>query len=221
MPLEYIADTLDERLEKFRSWQDHQPAYISRGWEYDPRDNVVAILHKVDTEAETITRYDIPGKNLIVDTGDIYYAQLGAGEAVTNDFTAATSPPSDAGRMILRTGSPTPAKGDTLAQVTTPIFTNATDVQAINATYPRTNDPDSDNPSPGADIITWTYDWAAGEATSDPTPIVGGAIANLTTLPPTVTGTDPLLNHFDFTSSFTKGASDTLKVINNHPMNGV
>ena len=215
MPFEYIAETIEDRLERFRSWQDCQPAYISRGEEYDVRNNVVAILHVPDFEAETITRYDIPGRNLIVDTGDTYYAQLGTGETVTNDFTATGGPPE--GRMFLRTGSPTPAKSDTFAQVTTPI-TGANDSQNLNATYPRTNDPDGDNPAPGADVATWTYDWAAGEATSG-TNIIGGAIVNATALPVPM-GTDALLNHFDFSAPFTKPAGATLKVINNHTFNG-
>lgn len=219
MPVGYIVDSFEERLEKFHSWQDAQPTYTSKGLPYDPRDNVTAILRVPDYQTETLTEHITYGQNIVTDAGDQYYAERGVVASITNDFTATGGPPE--GRMFLRTGVvATPLKTDTFTQVTTPLV-GATDSQNLNATFPKVADPDVDNPTPGVvDQMTWTYDWAAGEATSDPTTIKGGAIVNASALP-VPAGADALLNHFNFTAAFAKPALATLKVIVNHTVVGV
>ncbi len=56
------------------------------------------------------------GKNIVTNDGDLYYAQQAVETGTpTSDFGGAN------GRIELRTGSATPAKGDVFTQVTTPI----------------------------------------------------------------------------------------------------
>ena len=144
-------------------------------------------------------------KNIVTDAGDLFYAQKGAGESPTNNF-AGTS-----GRMELRTGSATPAKSDTYQQVTTPVTTSR---KAIDATYPKTNDSDTDNTGAGTDIVTWRTSWTTGDFNA--TGIIGGCIHVGGASPSNSTA---LLTHFSI-SSFDKTSSDTLKVFVNHTFNG-
>jgi hypothetical protein len=145
-------------------------------------------------------------KNIVTNDGDLFYAQKGAGESVTSDFAGGS------GRMELRTGTVTPAKGDTYTTVTTPVTTSR---KIIDSTYPKTNDGDSDNTGAGTDIVTWRTSWTTSDFNA--TSIIGGCIH--------VGGASPasgskLLTHFSITS-FDKTSSDTLKIFVNHTFNGV
>ena len=111
-----MITTLQQRIEakeQFMSWKDKQPHFLKRNQSYDPRNNIVAVLGK--KEGKSIIPKWIFGKNIVTDDGDIYYALKGAGE------TPATNENFIQGRMELRTGSATPAKGDTYTDVTTPV----------------------------------------------------------------------------------------------------
>jgi len=72
-------------------------------------------------------------KNIVTNDGDLYYAQKAVAETPTTDFGGSN------GRMELRTGSATPAKGDTFQQVTTPV---AASIKIKDSAYPKTNDDD-------------------------------------------------------------------------------
>ena len=61
-------------------------------------------------------------KNIVTNDGDLFYAQQAVGETPTSDFDGTS------GRMELRTGSATPAKGDTYAQVATPVTASKTSI---------------------------------------------------------------------------------------------
>jgi len=144
-------------------------------------------------------------ENIVTDSGDLYYAQKGAGESPTNDFASAS------GRMELRTGSATPAKADTYQQVTTPITTSR---KAIDSGYPKTNDSDTDNTGAGTDIVTWRTSWTTGDFSSNA--ILGGCIHVGGASP---TNATKVLTHFSI-ASFDKTSSDTLKIFVNHTFNG-
>ncbi len=141
-------------------------------------------------------------KNIVTDAGDVYYAQRGAAEAPTNAFDNMELGDSTSGA---------PTKASTTSTITLIAGTAKT----VKATYPQTNDGDADNTGAGTDVVTWTFEWTAGDFNS--TDITDGIIA--------VGGhgaAAPILTHFEFTGgSFTKTATDTLKVIVNHTMNGV
>lgn len=139
-------------------------------------------------------------RNIVTDAGDTYYAQMAGGETPTNDFT----------QMELGTAG-TPGKS-----ATTSTFTLiASTAKTVKSTYPKTNDGDSDNTGAGVDILTWTFEWAAGDfndaAITHGWIVVSGHGAGA-----------PILTGFAFTGgSFAKTASDTLKVILNHTFTGV
>lgn len=216
MQPEILAPTPDERIETFLSWKDHAPHFHSRGKVLNPKENVCIVKTHYDTEAYEITKDWIYGFNVVTNDGDTYYARSAVGETpLTNqDFDSAAE-----GRLVLRNMAVVPAKTDTYTQLDTgggALDAAATDYQALNATYPLTNDADGDNTGAGVDIATWLYDWLTTELNA--TGIVGGGIVDRQSMDPPPAGAF-LLNHFTVTS-FDKTAADTLKVFVNHEMAG-
>jgi hypothetical protein len=157
---------------------------------------VIAILRDQETGLERVH----VTRNIVTDAGDTYYAQRGAVETPTNDFTQ------------LELGSAgTPGK-----TATTSSFTLiASTAKTVKSTYPKTNDGDTDNTGAGVDVVTWTFEYTAGDFNH--AAITHGWIV--------VSGHGvgaPILTGFAFTGgAFAKTASDTLKVIINHTLNGV
>lgn len=144
----------------------------------------------------------VPGLNIVTDKGDKYYAQMICSESPTDDFDGTNS------GLRLGTGvtSPTKSSGDVTTE-------NSAGRHALDATYEKTNDGDSDNTGAGVDIVSWRYSYLTSEGNI--TNIAEGAIVDNRTTP---TGA---LSHFLFAAAFTKTSSDTLKVFVNHTQNGV
>ena len=145
------------------------------------------------------------GKNIVTNDGDLYYAQQAVETTPTSDFGGSD------GRMELRTGSATPAKGHVYSDVTTPVTSSR---KIIKSGYTKVSDADSDNTGAGADIVTWLTEWTTSDFNANA--IIGGCIH--------VGGASPasgtkLLTHFSLTS-FNKTSSDTLKIFVNHTFNG-
>lgn len=157
---------------------------------------VFAVLRDPLLERELV----IPGLNIVTNAGDLYYAQLGASEAVTNDFAA--------GGLRLGDDNTAPTKADD--DVTN--FLAGTG-HAIDATYPKTNDDDGDNGDAGTDVVSYRYSYTTAQGNA--TGIIEGAIVDNITTPTAA------LTHFLFAAAFDKTASDTLKVFVNHEVNGV
>ena len=76
-------DTIDERMEKVKSFNDHAPKYWHRGKELDPNDNVCIVKTTLPTETNgfsTKAGEGVPYKewmhthNLVTTVGDQYYA---------------------------------------------------------------------------------------------------------------------------------------------------
>ena len=143
--------------------------------------------------------------NIVTDAGDEYYAEAGAqhgGESVTIPYDS----------MSLGTAaSSAPGKANDWSDITEIASTN----KLVKATYPKTNDTgDADNTGDGVDVVTWTFEWAGADFNS--VVITDGVI-----LEGAGAASEPLLTHFEFTGGvFTKGATDTLKVIVNHTFLG-
>lgn len=146
----------------------------------------------------------VPGLNIVTNNGDLYYAQMACGEspASTIDYDG-----SNAG-LRLGSGSTSPTK--TSNDVTT--FLAGTG-HALDATYEKTNDGDSDNTGAATDTVTWRYSYTTSEG--NVSGINEGAIVDNRTTPNTA------LTHFLFAATFTKSSSDTLKVFANHNYLGV
>lgn len=138
-------------------------------------------------------------RNIVTDAGDIYYAQQGANETPTNNFT----------QMELGSAG-TPGKSATTSSFTL----IASTAKTVKATYPKTSDADADNTGDGADVVTWTFEWSAADfnhsAITHGWIVVSGHGAGAA-----------ILTGFAFAASFAKAATDTLKVIVNHTFNGV
>jgi hypothetical protein len=137
--------------------------------------------------------------NIVTDAGDVYYAQRGAAESPTNAF----------GIHELASAG-TPAKGANRSAFTM-IGSTA---KAHAATYPQTDDGDTDNTGAGADVVTYLGSYA--KADFNHAAISHGIITN--TSPG---ASEPILTGYAFAAPFAKTADDTLKVFVNHTANGV
>jgi len=158
---------------------------------------VLAVLEDVRNGAKKL----VPGRNIVTNDGDKYYAQMGCGEAPTADFDGAFA------GLRMGTGITTPTKTDTSVTV---FATGGT--MGLDAGYEKTNDVDADNTGAGVNIVTWRYSF--GTAQANITNIAEGAIC----VNVAVGGT--ALTHFLFAAAFNKTANDTLKVFVNHELLG-
>lgn len=141
-------------------------------------------------------------RNIITDAGDTYYAQRAAGEAVTNAFDTL---------WLGNTNASTPSKTSDSDDIT---FI-AGSAKLVKTGYPLTDDADADNTGAGVDVVTWTFEYAAGDFND--ADIADGMIGV-----GAHGAAEPALTHFEFSGgAFEKTASDTLKVIINHTFNGV
>lgn len=165
--------------------------------------NVYAVLENVKTgEKRTMHTH-----NIVTNAGDEYYAERAAAE--TPNFTVAG--------MRLGTNAGTasaPLKTDVKLQTTTGSSLLAGSEKAIDATYPKSNDGDTDNPGAGVDICTWRVSYLTSEANA-------ADIASLD-LPDSLTdgSITKSLCVANFAAKFTKAATDTLKVFVNHEFTG-
>lgn len=155
--------------------------------------NVLAVLGRPDGALL------IPASNIITDAGDIHYAQRGAAETPSNAFG------------ILELGSAgTPGKAVNRSGFTAIASTQ----KAHDATYPKTNDGDTDNTGAGTDVVTWLTSYSKADFNANG--ITHGWITNVTP-----GASEAILTGYAFAASFNKTADDTLKVFTNHTQNGV
>ena len=141
----------------------------------------------------------IPGRNIVTNDGDLYYAQLGAEEVTTNAFG------------ILELGSAgTPGK----AAIRSGFTAIGSTQKAHDGTYPQTNDSDGDNTGAGVDIVTYLTSYTKADFSA--ASITHGWITNVGPA-----AGEPLLTGYAFGAAFAKTANDTLKVFTNHEMLGV
>lgn len=201
------ADTYDQRLERLQSYFDHVPTFISRG-KYsnkDPRNNIVIVRSRPEGRNTVVKQWTF-GHNLVTNDGDIFYATkaVGGTPAANENFMA--------GRMELQNpgSAPTPAKADTYTSFATTI---AASRKALDATYPKINDGDTDNTGAAVDAASYRVSWT-NEFSG--TGINGGCIHDNAS----PVGATKLLTHWVMTA-FTKNTNDSLKVFVNHVMNGV
>lgn len=154
--------------------------------------NVVAVLTHEDGSQEVFTT-----KNIVTSSGDLHYAQRAMGQTPTIAYQSAPA------GLRLGSGSTAPTKSDT--SVTT-YLTGTT--HTVDATYPRTADPDAGNTGSGTTTGTWRYSYLTSEGNA--IGIREGAIVNNTTTP------TACLSHFLFPAAFTKTSTDTLVVYVNN-----
>lgn len=161
---------------------------------------VRAVKRNVFTGEITVYEAD----NIVTNDGDLYYAQMGAGETPTNDFGAASSE-----IVVLDGAGAAPGKASNWSNIGAAIGTG--NPQAFDTNYPKTNDGDADNPSAATDTVTYLVSYATGEA--------NGTIVRVAIHLTGASGTDPILMYAAL--AVTKTSADTLKVFVNHNMAGI
>lgn len=163
---------------------------------------VVVVIERADGRVEVHTT-----RNIVTDAGDTYYAQVSAAETPTNFHNGSAFD----GVLELGTAGNAPGKTSDRSDVTTKV---AGSEEAIDATYPQTNDGDADNSGSGVDVVTYRYTYEKGDLNTSN--IDRGIITN-----PTPGASEPVLTYFTFAAAFDVTSDDTLKVFVNHTMNGV
>lgn len=177
-----------------KSILQHVREFLAAGRGYDG----VVVLYNHRTRKHTY----IPGHNLVTNEGDKWYAQSACGETPTNTFA----------KLYLTQGAApvTSAKDDNYSDFTTVI---AASEKAPSSGYPKTNDTDSDNTGAGVDIVTWLFEYTGGDGN-------WASITHCFISVASASGTDPILNSFKFTASWTKDSDTSAKVFVNHEMLG-
>jgi len=144
----------------------------------------------------------VPGLNIVTNAGDVWYAQRSAGETPTHNFAGASAG--------IRLGDDNTAPTKTDVDVTSFVTGSG---HAIDATYPKSNDGDTDNTGAGTNVVSWRFSFTTAQGNG--TGIIELAIVD-DIASPTVA-----LAHALFTGAFDKTSSDTLKVFVNHTLSGV
>lgn len=141
------------------------------------------------------------GRNIITNAGDVYYSQKVVGVAPTNTFA----------NLYLATAGPTPVvKTNNYGDFTVV----AGSEKAPTALYPQLSDPDTDNTGSGVNVVSWkhAYIMADGPFTAIQWSFIAKAGAG---------GTDPILNSYKWTASWSKDVNTSAKIFTNHTLLGV
>lgn len=182
-------------------WRGETPVWESRAALWLPHGVVLARGRNVLAIRVPATgpRLLVAAANIVTTAGDVHLAQRGAAETPTNAFGIAEM--ASAG---------TPGKSATRAS-----FTPISGSQgAWTSGYPRTNDPDPDNPDAGTRVVTRTTSYSAASFTHS-------AITHALITNASPGGSEPLYAGWAWSASFSKSATDTLKVIHNTLLDGV
>jgi hypothetical protein len=158
--------------------------------------NIVAIVKNKYGELKSMVR----AKNIVTNDGDLFYAQMAAGEEPTYAFA----------NCVLGTGAVEADKGDDYDDMTPIAGSN----KAPSENYPKTNDSDEDNTGKAVDSVTYKYYWTGADF--DEEDITEGCI----TIAAPEAGSK-VLTRFLFASAFDKEATDTLTLYVNHNFLGV
>ena len=149
---------------------------------------------------KTAKRIVIPGRNIVTDEGDKFYAQKACGETPTNNFNSL---------YLASAGPSTPGKSDDYDDFT--VISGSE--KAVSTGYPKTNDTDSDNTGAGVDVITWKFEYSTSDGP------FSGVTHSFISKASATTG-DPILNSYKWSSSWDKDGSTSCKVFTNHTENG-
>lgn len=145
----------------------------------------------------------IPGRNLVTNAGDQWYAESACAETPTNDFV----------NLYLATacseGGGDPTKTSNYSHFTL----HAGSEKAPTGGYPKSDDDDGDNTGAGVDIVSWAYAYGTGDG-----PFVAVTHSFISVV--TASGSDPILNGYKWGAAWGKDASTSAKVFANHEMLG-
>jgi len=165
--------------------------------------NILTVLHTPKGKLLYATH------NIITAAGDVYYAQRGAAETPTNAFTTLYL-------SAVTWDATHPSKTSNTDNIAS-VITGGSKV--VDATYPRTNDPDVNNTGGGVTVVTWRFSYGKADFASV---VNAGAIslAGVTNWG-AVAGNSPVLNAYNEAVATNKTLNDTLTVFVNHTFLGV
>lgn len=141
----------------------------------------------------------VPGRNIITNEGDKWYAQQACGETPTKSF---------ANLYLATSGPATPAKTDDYDD-----FGGVTGEKAKSAGYPKTNDDDGDNTGSGVDIVSWKFEYTTSDGPYS-------AITHSFIAEASAGAGAAILNSYKWGSSWSKDSSTSAKIFANHEMSG-
>jgi hypothetical protein len=153
--------------------------------------------------------------NIVTNDGDTHYAEKGGNQGnrnSTDGFTFSGDGSLSSGVMILGTAGITPAKTAIFGHMTTAV---ADSRKEFDNGYPTTSDSDGDNPTTGADVLSFRTSYTTSEANAS------GIDRVMITESGTTTMSGTVLMYATFATSVNKTSADTLKVFVNHTFNGV
>jgi len=191
----------EELKEAFLSWKDNSPHYQSRNEVININSNIIAVLKYPDGHIEPHFSH-----NLVVTTGEEYYIELIGQITPTNAFDTMT--------LGNPAGNDTLAADDDFGDLGSPITGSK---KVIDGGYPQNNDPDVANPGSGEFVHTWRKSYLTTDFNTDSAPDLRSGVIVI----PSATGTDPILNHWNFISPFAKPSTAALVVWVNHNLQGV
>lgn len=174
--------------------------FINDNKPYLSQYNVVGLLKNLDGSVKYVK-----GENLVVTTGTEYYAQLINQDTPTNTFNSAY--------LGNPAGNDSIAAADDFSdwgQGTLLVSTEKT------VTSTGLNNLDTDNTGKGAFVYTWKIEWGAGDFNTESNNDVRTGIISVAG----ATGTNPILNHFNFASPFEKLSTSSLTLWVNHSIVG-
>ena len=163
------------------------------------RINVYAVLKHVETGEVQVAK----GSNLITTAGDQHTAERFCQESPTNAF----------GIIELGTAGSAPAKGSDRSAMTAPV---ANSQKAHDTNYPRTQDPDPENPDAPLPANVATYRTSYGTTEANGTDMDRVILTNVTP-----GATEPLFNYSLISPTITKTSAFTLKIFTNITCLGV
>jgi hypothetical protein len=154
-------------------------------------------------------------RNLVLDAGDLYYAELGVAATIPSNFTVAGTPFAFDGQLeMFKSVSVAPTKAANRSGMTSKANpTSGTTLKSMDGTYPKVNDLDADNSGKGADVLTYKVSYTAGDWSD------AAALDDCDLTNPTPGATEAMLMWADGLA-VTKSSSDTLVVYINHTFNG-
>lgn len=117
------------------------------------------VLVEKDAKTGKTLRVQEIGPNIVTDVGDVYYAQRGAGGAVTYTFSVGEFVVAKSYTRTVAVHGKTCTFGRFVGF--NPTYTGQ---KAFESTYPKANDSDADNTGKGTKVVTYKVIYGTGEA---------------------------------------------------------
>ena len=145
----------------------------------------------------------IPGRNLVTNAGDQWYAESACGQTPTVDHDS----------LYLATACSEAGGNPTKTSNYSHFTVHAGSEKHATAAYPQCPDPDTDNTGDGVDIVSWKFEYTTADG-----PFVD--ITHSFISDTGASGSDPILNGYKWAAAWSKDAATSAKIFANHEMLG-